>query len=438
MQKLVARFRIVTPMFLAGVDQNKSELREPSIKGAMRFWYRAIDPLYEEKEAELFGGSGDRDGQAKFMLRIRRSGVKAERWDRNRYNLFYERNPKHGNHIPQHATDRRATWQLNGVRYLGFSLFMRDHSARRPLLPGKEDFTLEIFLRKNPGVEQRRCIIASLWLLGHFGGLGTRSRRGFGTLSLQSISLENGEDWPEVEELPLAKDASDTKKWKETYSRVLKKLKQEWFPGQRKVDHTVFGDSTKICLLKTGQKGRSISSNQMEAWEYALDAAGKALQGFRQRWDLEDNNSDYFRVKQHLYAANKRHLHIAGLKPKNLTRAPERAAFGLPLAFRYSSLEHVRTGRNGRRFTKRPNILFDGSGKGRDRSASRIFVRVVQIGEAVYPMFVRMDGLLLKSGDSIKTNEVNGRTFHPPSDDILNKFWAGLPKKEEIEWSSLS
>ena len=51
---------VVTPMFLGGAEPTKAELRVPSIKAAMRFWWRA---LYDgnnienlaEKEAEIFG-----------------------------------------------------------------------------------------------------------------------------------------------------------------------------------------------------------------------------------------------------------------------------------------------------------------------------------------------------------------------------------------------
>ena len=37
---------IVTPLFLGGADPNKAELRAPSIKGALRFWWRALNPHF--------------------------------------------------------------------------------------------------------------------------------------------------------------------------------------------------------------------------------------------------------------------------------------------------------------------------------------------------------------------------------------------------------
>jgi len=47
-------------MFLAGADGKTPELRAPSIKGAVRFWWRAMNGCLsikdlKEKESEIFG-----------------------------------------------------------------------------------------------------------------------------------------------------------------------------------------------------------------------------------------------------------------------------------------------------------------------------------------------------------------------------------------------
>jgi CRISPR-associated protein Cmr1 len=42
MQMLEAVYKIVTPMFLSGADQEATELRPPTIKGVIRFWWRAL------------------------------------------------------------------------------------------------------------------------------------------------------------------------------------------------------------------------------------------------------------------------------------------------------------------------------------------------------------------------------------------------------------
>ena len=64
MDKIILKCEIVTPMFCYGADGKTPELRAPSLKGALRFWWRAIHPNLDlerlkKEETEIFGGSGD-------------------------------------------------------------------------------------------------------------------------------------------------------------------------------------------------------------------------------------------------------------------------------------------------------------------------------------------------------------------------------------------
>ena len=43
MNTLEATYRIVTPMFIGDAEQKATSLRPPSIKGALRFWWRALN-----------------------------------------------------------------------------------------------------------------------------------------------------------------------------------------------------------------------------------------------------------------------------------------------------------------------------------------------------------------------------------------------------------
>src|SRR5437868_5871653 len=42
MQTVTFDVETLTPLFLAGVDQTKAELRAPSFRGLMRYWLRAL------------------------------------------------------------------------------------------------------------------------------------------------------------------------------------------------------------------------------------------------------------------------------------------------------------------------------------------------------------------------------------------------------------
>ena len=42
MQEVTFTLQTITPLFLAGADQTKAELRAPSFRGLMRYWQRAL------------------------------------------------------------------------------------------------------------------------------------------------------------------------------------------------------------------------------------------------------------------------------------------------------------------------------------------------------------------------------------------------------------
>lgn len=67
MEKLTVTLKTVTPMFLGGANPNDTaELRAPSIKVALMFWYRAIDQEYNQK----VNPSDSKSPTAKMKLNI--------------------------------------------------------------------------------------------------------------------------------------------------------------------------------------------------------------------------------------------------------------------------------------------------------------------------------------------------------------------------------
>ena len=92
MRRIEATYYVATPLFLGGADNKKiAEIRPPSLKGLLRFWFRAtswpqlgaIDEVWRE-EQELFGST---NGQGKFLLSVtKRQGLdeveSKERWRR--------------------------------------------------------------------------------------------------------------------------------------------------------------------------------------------------------------------------------------------------------------------------------------------------------------------------------------------------------------------
>jgi len=142
---------IVTPLFLGGADPKKAELRAPSIKGALRFWWRALHAhlsLEELKEQEgaIFGDAGEKSGKSKIRIKISK-------------NLIYDGKSRE-NPVPH-----------KNVRFTF------------PCFNPNEVFSVKIF-----GDER---IFNLFQLVSILGGLGKRSRRGFGSFRIMKI---NGTD----------------------------------------------------------------------------------------------------------------------------------------------------------------------------------------------------------------------------------------------------
>jgi len=144
--------KLITPMLMHGEDTRVAELRPPAIKGAMRFWWRAIHgnltlKELKEQESQLFGGAGE-DSAVKSSFRIKL------------------------------VTTSLQTVQIDPL----------PHKKSRFRISGyKENQNLKITLIGKELDKIKKIFELSTIL----GGLGQRSRRGFGSIQIQkSISEE--------------------------------------------------------------------------------------------------------------------------------------------------------------------------------------------------------------------------------------------------------
>ncbi|WP_273888959.1 type III-B CRISPR module RAMP protein Cmr1 [Rubrobacter naiadicus] len=174
MEKIEATFRVVTPMFMSGADQSKAELRLPSIKGALRFWWRALAwsrygdlEKIREEEARLFGNTDE--GQSKVLMRLTTAEnlesflgkQEAKKWGPN-------------------------TWQ----GYVGYGLVDRKLRPTRQYIRPGFTFSLLISARDRRALEEMESPLKALGLLG---GLGGRSRKSWGSLTL--MKMEGIKEW---------------------------------------------------------------------------------------------------------------------------------------------------------------------------------------------------------------------------------------------------
>jgi CRISPR-associated protein Cmr1 len=164
----IRKYKLITPLFGGGADPKKADavkiIRETEIRGQLRFWWRAIRgvgtiPEMSDREAEIFGTSasekeGNKLGQSKVKVSV---------------NVDKD---KEGDKIYKDSFDV--------PKYAVFPLENND------VLRKDVEFTLEIsFPSKN-----KNDIEATLWAWETFGGIGGRTRRGFGAIQLLAIDTE--------------------------------------------------------------------------------------------------------------------------------------------------------------------------------------------------------------------------------------------------------
>jgi len=182
MEKITFTCETITPMFIAGADGQTPELRAPSIKGALRFWWRAVNghlslKELKEREAEIFGGTNP----------ARRSSVSV-RIDFNKKHLtektILEGQPS--NYVDQFKNHFNLAWEnFNrayqgkdaAITYLFYSVLFQ---GKRPFIDIGLKFDI-IFTSRSQ--ECLKKVVATFWLLVHFGGIGTRTRRGAGAFA---------------------------------------------------------------------------------------------------------------------------------------------------------------------------------------------------------------------------------------------------------------
>jgi len=440
MGKLTVTFKTITPLFLGGAEPDqKAELRAPPIKAAMRFWYRAVDPEYKKHEHEIFGGT--EHGQGVFSMRLKNdkhaiNGLNG--FMKHRYNLFTSGSGKNSR---------------NGMIYLGFPLETgnpdRGNHKQRKFINVGEIIEFELIFRKDPDEKISKGILASLWLLGHIGGLGSRARRGFGTVALQTWSCQ----WDEASPLPIAHEAGSAEKKSKVLEKMLsllpiaheagsaerwleifqkgKEILKGWFQEQNSftVDHTSLSKNTKFYLFQTGETKKEetkIIYNRSESkpfhtWEWAMRVAGLTMQSFRQRWKLSDTNSDYHRVKGHLGFIDRKAAAKWGITACKILDSPQRVAFGLPLAFQSSYQDGLK--KNGQQKYTTVSITFEG--EEHQRNASPIQIRIINIAGKCHPLYIRLDAPFLKDNEKVKDEH---GVYTKQNTQILDDFWNDMKR----------
>jgi CRISPR-associated protein Cmr1 len=161
MKTITFECETITPMFLAGADGQTPELRPPSIKGAMRFWWRAMNANY----AKLENGKWD-------YLKLKAKEGDLFGNTENRSNVIIQTEELEGYSIEKFISKKKfkEVSTNSNIKYLAFGVYDKHFII--------EGYKFKISLTFNEKFEDD--VLDSFFCFSYFGGLGSKSRNGFG------------------------------------------------------------------------------------------------------------------------------------------------------------------------------------------------------------------------------------------------------------------
>ncbi|MCI2423634.1 type III-B CRISPR module RAMP protein Cmr1 [Saccharopolyspora sp. K220] len=269
---------VVTPLF-SGDDRasTDSPIRVPSIRGALRYWFRAVatghgvDDLstLAKEESEIFG-----DTQNPSAIRMRvisqlvagGSGTEPA-WAKPRSN---------GAARGGHGRDRNEG-QFNGVQYLlGQGLWSHRDRLTRPFVEPGGRFELQVRLTDHDEQVNSRFLLA-MWAWLTYGGLGSRVRRGFGQLRCVEVSGATRN--------PLLKAMTERPDWEALgESAIPRSLRDERQIGWSTWLGEPAGDNDTMPahpMLAPKWWGGVLFKDRLRSFGEALDLAGQKWRTFR-------------------------------------------------------------------------------------------------------------------------------------------------------------
>ncbi|MGN7328572.1 type III-B CRISPR module RAMP protein Cmr1 [Bacillus pumilus] len=318
---------LVTPMFGGGPKSNSIDqerpIRESAIRGHLRFWWRATRGAVcknanelSKREADIFGHT-EQASQIQVVTHYEKDEVK-----RNSKVFFKKKNQPFPRYVLSNMKDKTPY-----LMKAQFSLNIR-------LSKKTTDFEL---IKKEVG--------AALWAWINFGGLGSRTRRGCGSLYCKQFSPHN----------------------KRTKSQL-----EKWFEQKiLEYDIQLPASSREWPTLSREFKVQAFPSSMISSWQSVI----QTYETFRRRSNPNKKRgrscwpeADTIRL---LTGKAKSGHHIPYPKEKPFKyQAFPRAQFGLPIQFRFAPKD---SGKDPDPVTLLP--------KGKDRLASPLILKPLAINQ---------------------------------------------------------
>lgn len=389
--EIEATYRVVTPLFCAGADQQRAEIRLPSFKGVLRFWWRALAwsrlngnlKKIQQEENMLFGSADGGQSRVSMHLALVSDSQMVSK----------------DTVLTVSETNGRVVGE--GARYLGYGIMeafdgkkTRAGRLTRACLREPIDFTVHIRLRKRGlSTKEYKQYLASLEkaliVSGTLGGMGAKSRKGYGSLAIRSLRINGEEQWS------LPKSKNDLCNVIEAFrSNIHTKALPEFTALSTNARHVLLSSYNREPLELLDLIGRELV--RYRSWGHH----GKVL-GHRSERNFR-NDHDLMKIP---YWERKRH--------------PSRIAFGLPHNYGRGKTNQV-----------------EPSGRNLDRRASPLFIHIDECGGSAVAVLSFLPGRFLPKGNSgisvggRPVSQVPEEQLYKPIHQFLNRLLDTKKRKE--------
>ncbi|MFF2481927.1 type III-B CRISPR module RAMP protein Cmr1 [Paenibacillus sp. NPDC058071] len=341
----------------SGKVEEEAPIKGASVRGHLRFWWRATRGTKYTTAKELFA-------QEKLIFGSSSEPAPVKIW--------VDSKKKASSPTAQMIVNSKGRLvsalcnELNSLSYVAFPF--QDKKENNTYFPMQTGFTFTLNIQYEQqtkegalSVEQlKEEMCAALWAWVNFGGIGARTRRGFGSLYCEIFS-------------PNSKEASDNKAF------------IDWFYGKLR-NNGILSNVTREWTTLGGIMVQRGYTNHLEAWK----AGVATYQYFRRRATLrggKPQGRSYWPEADAIRGMTKMSIknHSEPFPPKQAQLAFPRSQFGMPIIFHFKdNKSNNHHGRDPYDSQLTPN--------NRDRLASPLVVKTIAVSkEQGYSAFIRLN-----------------------------------------------
>jgi CRISPR-associated protein Cmr1 len=204
----VREYKLITPLFGGGVEKGEADpvtiIRGTEIRGQLRFWWRACRAgnyttikYLKEAEDKIWGAANKKPTENKNRdANEKKEGASSEEKQKGTVQIAVEQISEGTPDTPFEKNGKEKRNQRIAPVYGAFPLQPSDDDKRNKVFPKnvRQDVKFKLTISFHKDFQEE--IKAALWAWETFGGIGARTRRGFGALQLLKIDNKDYTDLP--------------------------------------------------------------------------------------------------------------------------------------------------------------------------------------------------------------------------------------------------